>query len=90
MVSPDDVEKIAGLADIRLAKERLGGFTREFNAILEYFDVLDGVREEAGEEGGAFNVMREDEAGTCLSQEEVLSLAPESEEGFVRAPRVME
>ena len=90
MISPDDVEKIAGLADIRLAEERLGEFTREFNAILEYFDLLDSVRGEAGEQGGEFNVMREDEIATCLSQEEVLSLAPGTEDGFIRAPRVME
>ncbi len=90
MVTPEDVERIAALADIRLARERLGEFTRGFNAILEYFGVLDTVREEAGGEGGDFNVMREDEIRPCLPPEEVLSLAPETEEGFIRAPRVME
>jgi aspartyl-tRNA(Asn)/glutamyl-tRNA(Gln) amidotransferase subunit C len=90
MVSPEDVEKIADLADIRLAGERLGEFTREFNAILEYFDILDAVREVGGEEGGGFNVMREDEITPSLPQEEVLSLTAEPEDGFIRAPRVME
>jgi aspartyl-tRNA(Asn)/glutamyl-tRNA(Gln) amidotransferase subunit C len=90
MVSPDDVQKIADLADISLSRERLGEFTREFNAILEYFDVLDTVREEAGAGEGEINVMREDEVTASLPQEEVLSLAPETEEGFIRAPRVME
>jgi aspartyl-tRNA(Asn)/glutamyl-tRNA(Gln) amidotransferase subunit C len=90
MISPDDVEKIARLADIGLPRERLGEFTREFNAILDYFDVLDTVREEAAPGRGAFNVMRDDEIAPCLPQEEVLSLAPGSEEGFIRAPRVME
>ena len=90
MVSPDDVEKIADLADISLSRDRLGEFTREFNAILEYFDILDTVREEAGEKGGEFNVMREDEVAPSLPQEEVLALPHDSEEGFIRAPRVME
>jgi aspartyl-tRNA(Asn)/glutamyl-tRNA(Gln) amidotransferase subunit C len=90
MVSPDDVEKIAGLADIRLPGERLGEFTREFNAILEYFDILDSVREEAGEGGGEFNVMREDQVTPSLPQGVVLSLTREPEDGFIRAPRVME
>jgi len=90
MVSPDDVEKIANLADIRLAGDRLGEFTREFNAILEYFDVLDTVHQEAGEGDGEFNVMREDEIIPSLPQEEVLSLPSGSEDGFIRAPRVME
>jgi aspartyl-tRNA(Asn)/glutamyl-tRNA(Gln) amidotransferase subunit C len=90
MVSPDDVDKIANLADIRLSKDRLGEFTREFNAILEYFDILDAVREEAGERRGEFNVMREDEITPSLPQGEVLALPRDSEEGFIRAPRVME
>ena len=68
MVSPDDVEKIANLADISLSRDRLGEFTREFNAILDYFNVLDTVREEAGEMRGEFNVMREDEITPSLPQ----------------------
>jgi len=90
MISPEDVEKIAHLADIGLPEERLGEFTKEFNAILGYFDVLDTVREEAGAGGGEVNVMREDEVTPSLPQEEVLALAKEPEEGFIRAPRVME
>ncbi|HTY52536.1 MAG TPA: Asp-tRNA(Asn)/Glu-tRNA(Gln) amidotransferase subunit GatC [Methanomicrobiales archaeon] len=90
MVSPEDVEKIANLADIGLPRERLGEFTREFNAILEYFDILDAVREDAGEHAREFNIMREDEVTGSLPQEEVLALARDSEDGFIRAPRVME
>ena len=90
MISPEDVEKIANLADIQLAEDRLAGFTREFNAILEYFDILDTVREEGREGAGEFNVMRGDEILPSLPQEEVLALAPGSEEGFIRAPKVME
>ena len=90
MVSPDDVEKIANLADIRLPGDRLGEFTREFNAILEYFDILDSVRDEAGERRSEFNVMREDEITPSLPQGEVLALPRDSEDGFIRAPRVME
>ena len=90
MVSPEDVKKIADLADIRLAEDRLADFTREFNAILEYFDILDSVREGADETGGEWNVMREDEIAPSLPGEEVLSLPAESEDGFIRAPRVME
>jgi aspartyl-tRNA(Asn)/glutamyl-tRNA(Gln) amidotransferase subunit C len=90
MISPDDVEKIANLADISLSRDRLGEFTREFNAILDYFEILDTVREEAGERGGEFNIMREDEIAPSLPQGEVLSLPHDSEEGFIKAPRVME
>jgi len=90
MISPDDVEKIAHLADIGLPRERLGEFMKEFNAILEYFDILDTVREEAGAMEGVINVMRDDKITSSLSQEDVLSLTKEPEDGFIRAPRVME
>ena len=69
MVSPDDVEKIANLADISLSRERLGEFTREFNAILEYFDILDTVHEEDGGKATEFNIMREDEGTPSLPPE---------------------
>jgi aspartyl-tRNA(Asn)/glutamyl-tRNA(Gln) amidotransferase subunit C len=90
MISPDDVEKIAHLADIGLPRERLGEFTKEFNAILEYFDLLDTVREDAGAEAGEINVMRDDEVTPSLPREEVLALTREPEDGFIRAPKVME
>jgi aspartyl-tRNA(Asn)/glutamyl-tRNA(Gln) amidotransferase subunit C len=90
MISPDDVRKIAHLADIGLPEERLGEFTKEFNAILEYFDLLDTVREEAGAEAGEINVMREDGVTPSLPREEVLALTREPEDGFIRAPKVME
>jgi len=90
MVSPEDVEKIANLADIGLPRERLGEFTREFNAILEYFDILDTVREDAGEHAREFNIVREDEVIPSLPQEEVLALSRDPEDGFIKAPRVME
>jgi len=90
MVAPEDVEKIANLADIGLPRERLGEFTREFNAILGYFDILDTVEENEGGKGGEFNVMREDEITPSLPQGDVLALPRDSEEGFIKAPRVME
>jgi aspartyl/glutamyl-tRNA(Asn/Gln) amidotransferase C subunit len=41
-------------------------------------------------EAGEINVMREDEVTPSLPQEEVLSLTREPEDGFIRAPKVME
>ena len=43
MVSEKDVQHIAGLADVGISREELGTFTHQFNAILEYFDILDRV-----------------------------------------------
>ncbi|MBT8507063.1 glutamyl amidotransferase [Methanomicrobiaceae archaeon CYW5] len=89
MVNESDVEGIAKLADISISKEELGAFTSQFNDILEYFDILDQVP--PGEEGipDLENVLREDVVTPSLSQEEATANAGETEDGFIRAPKVM-
>jgi aspartyl-tRNA(Asn)/glutamyl-tRNA(Gln) amidotransferase subunit C len=88
MVSEEEVLRIAELADIGILKEELPPFTRDFNAILDYFAVLDRVPAGEGWKSGITNVLREDEVTPSLPREEVLALA-ETEDGYIRAPRVM-
>jgi len=89
MVSDKDVEHIAQLADIGINKDDLREFTVQFNAILDYFDILDGVTGEEQGEDDLCNILREDDAAPSLSQEDVLGNAGSTEDGFIRAPRVM-
>lgn len=89
MVSENDVEHIAELADIGISREELAEFTGQFNEILDYFDILDQVEAAVAWEQDLANIFREDEIEPSLSQEEVLSNARETEDGFFRAPRVM-
>jgi len=89
MVTEKDVHHIAELADVGISPGELGPFTHQFNAILEYFDILDRVQGDAAVTRDLYNIMREDEIEPSLSQEEVLRNAPAQEEGFIRAPRVM-
>jgi aspartyl-tRNA(Asn)/glutamyl-tRNA(Gln) amidotransferase subunit C len=89
MVSEEEVLRIAELADISIGKEELPPFTRDFNAILDYFAVLDRVPAGEGGKAGITNVLREDEVTPSLPQEEVLALAKATEDGYIRAPRVM-
>jgi aspartyl-tRNA(Asn)/glutamyl-tRNA(Gln) amidotransferase subunit C len=89
MVTTEEVENIAKLADITIEKEKLSGFTGQFNNILEYFDILDGVGMDETEEPDLYNVLREDEAKPSLAQEEALENAGETEDGFIVAPKVM-
>ncbi len=89
MVTEKDVQHIAELADVGIRPEELGTFTVQFNAILDYFDILDSV---GGTEAAAHdlcNIMREDEVEPSLPQEDVLRNAPAREDGFIKAPRVM-
>lgn len=89
MVSEKEVEHIAELADIGITKDELEEFTAQFNSILDYFDILDQVEAAPCTPCETFNVLREDEIGPCLTQEEALMNAQETEDGFFKAPRVM-
>ena len=90
MVNERDVSHIAELADIGIGQEDLVQFTREFNAILEYFDILDQVKTGEAPAPELINILREDEIEPSLPLEEVLRNAGESEDGFIKAPKVMQ
>ncbi len=89
MVSENDVQHIAELADVGISSDQLGTFTHQFNAILEYFDILDRVEGTGTSERELYNVLREDDVEPSLLQEDVLRNAPAKEDGFIKAPRVM-
>jgi aspartyl-tRNA(Asn)/glutamyl-tRNA(Gln) amidotransferase subunit C len=89
MVSENDVQHIAELADVDISREELGTFTHQFNDILDYFDILDRVSGSGPFTHDLKNVFREDEVEPSLPQEEILKNAPATEDGFIKAPRVM-
>jgi aspartyl-tRNA(Asn)/glutamyl-tRNA(Gln) amidotransferase subunit C len=89
MVTEHDVQHIAELADVGIDTEELGTFTHQFNAILDYFDLLDTVQGDGAAKSDLFNVLREDVVEPSLSQDDVLKNAPHTEDGFIKAPRVM-
>lgn len=89
MVTEKDVEHIADLADIGFQPDELATFTYQFNAILDYFDILDRVKGEGGPVHDLVNVMRDDCVTASLPREEILKNAAASEDGFIKAPRVM-
>lgn len=89
MVTEKDVQHIAELADVGISDGELGSFTHQFNAIIEYFDILDRVEGKEEITRDLYNVLREDEIEPSLPQAEILKNAPAQEDGFIKAPRVM-
>jgi aspartyl-tRNA(Asn)/glutamyl-tRNA(Gln) amidotransferase subunit C len=81
------VRHVADLARVDLDDEEIERFAEQFADILGYFEALDEVPE-IEDEPDLANVMRPDEVGESLSQDEALSNAPESEAGYFRGPRV--
>ena len=86
-VDAEEVRHVAELARVDLDDDEVDAFAEQFGDILEYFDALDEVPE-VDAESDLVNVMRPDEERECLSQEEALANAPETEDGFFKGPRV--
>jgi aspartyl-tRNA(Asn)/glutamyl-tRNA(Gln) amidotransferase subunit C len=89
MVSKEDVAHIATIADIGVDESELELFTGQFNAILEYFGILDSVEGMGGATRSRSNVFRDDVVVPSLSHEEILKNSTDPEDGFIRAPRVI-
>lgn len=89
MITESDIEHISELADIGISKGEVPEFTHQFNAILEYLSIIESVEGEGAPAAGAANLFREDEPRPCLPQEAVLANAGSTENGFIKAPRVM-
>ncbi|HJJ36071.1 MAG TPA: Asp-tRNA(Asn)/Glu-tRNA(Gln) amidotransferase subunit GatC [Methanocorpusculum sp.] len=89
MITEEDVKHIAGLADITVPESELPAFTKSFNDILAYFDILDTLEIEGSLERRLVNVFREDEPRESLSQEDALKNSHDPEDGYIRAPKVV-
>ena len=86
-VDEAEVEHVASLARVDLDEGDAERFVEQFADILEAFDALDEVPA-VDRDADLTNVMRPDEERDCLSQEEALANAPESEDGFFKGPNV--
>ena len=82
------------LARLALSDEEVHRLQYELGRIIEYFHQLQDV--DTGDVPitshvlPMTNVLREDEPGPSLAQEDVLANAPDKTEGFFRVPRIIE
>lgn len=86
-VDAEEVRHVAALARVDLDEDEIEEFAAQFADIFGYFDTLDEVPE-VEREADLANVMRPDEVRDCLSQEEALRNAAETEDGYFKGPRV--
>ena len=92
-ISAAEVSHVARLARLDLTEEELGHYTEQLGAVLEHFaDVaaldLAGVPPTA-HPLPLTNVLRADDPVPSLDRDEVLSQAPEVEDGRFRVPRIL-
>jgi aspartyl-tRNA(Asn)/glutamyl-tRNA(Gln) amidotransferase subunit C len=92
-ISTEDVAHVASLARLSLTTDELERFTGQLAAILGHAqDVaaldLDGV-EPMDHPVPLHDVVRADEVRATLDRDEILSQAPEVEDGRFRVPRIL-
>lgn len=93
-VDEAQVRRIAHLARLNLTDEEVRVFSGQLESILNYVETLNEV-DVSGVEPLAhplplLNVVRPDEPGDCLSNEDALRNAPDQQKGFFRVPEVLD
>jgi aspartyl-tRNA(Asn)/glutamyl-tRNA(Gln) amidotransferase subunit C len=93
-IDADTARKVAKLARIRVAEERLPALAGEFNAILEFIEQLQEVDVEGVEPMTSVTPMRLKRRPDGVTDggypDKVLSNAPDAREGFFTVPKVVE
>jgi aspartyl-tRNA(Asn)/glutamyl-tRNA(Gln) amidotransferase subunit C len=92
-ISPADVAHVATLARLDLTAEEIERFTGQLAAILDHAEDVAALDTE-GVPPTAHplplrNVLRDDTVRPSLDRDEVLSQAPDVEDGMFRVPRIL-
>lgn len=93
-ISIEEVEHVAWLARLELTEEEKEQLTHHLNQLMVHFEKLRELDttdiEPTSHSILVQNVFRDDIARNSLSTEEVLSNAPEAEDGYFVVPQVVE
>ncbi len=93
-ISKEEVKRVANLSKLKFSESELEVFTTQMGQIIEMVEQLEGV----DTEGVAFtsnvaseiSVLREDIVITSESREELLKNVPETKDGFIKVPAIMD
>ena len=95
-ITPEEVQHIAALANLRLSGADIERYTQDLEEILSYVDQLNELDTSGVEpmaqvlhEGNAAQ-LRRDEQGRSFDQQTALRCAPLPGEGHFKVPRVIE
>ena len=95
-ITPEEVQHIAALANLRLSSADIERYTQDLEEILSYVDQLNELETSGVEpmaqvlhEGNAAQ-LRVDEQGRSFDQQTALQCAPLPGEGHFKVPRVIE
>ena len=84
----DEVKHVAQLANLSLSESQVNLFQKQLSEILHYVETLNKVDtkniEPTSQVTGLETVIREDETGNCLTQEEALSGTKSTKDGYFK------
>lgn len=93
-ITPDEVKKVATLAKLTLSDPELLRMETDLDAMLDYVATLANLDTEGiiptAHAVPMANAFRADELRPSLPREEVMAMAPLSENGTFRVPKVLE
>jgi len=93
-LSSDEIRKVALLARLELSDAELDEQAKHFNDLLKQFEILQSLDvtgiEPTSHSIPLVNILREDVARPSLSREQALANAPESRDGCIVVPRIVE
>ena len=93
-ITAEEVERVAGLARLRLTAEEKSHLTRQLNDILEYMDKLNQLDTAQVEPFThaleTVNALREDAITNQPNTEALLANAPDRDGAFFKVPKIIE
>lgn len=93
-ISIDQVKHVANLARLAISEEEANNFKTQLDAIITYAEQLNEVNTDNVEPTTHVlkmkNVLREDEPKKGLPLEDVLKNVPDSKDGHIRVPSIIE
>lgn len=92
-INKELIERITGNARLNLTEKEKDKFVKELKEIIDAFSKLDEIDTKDAEISlqpvELKNVLREDKAKECLTQEEALSLTEHKKDGYFKGPKVV-
>lgn len=92
-LSTDEVAHVARLARLDLSQTEVETYTEQLAAVLGHFADVEGLDtgdvEVMTHPVPLKNVLRKDEVRPSLDRQEVLAMAPDTESGMFRVPRIL-
>jgi aspartyl-tRNA(Asn)/glutamyl-tRNA(Gln) amidotransferase subunit C len=93
-ITPDEVRRIAALANLGLSDTEVSQMAAELNRIVGFVEQLQAVDTTGvlptDQVTGLVDVFRPDEVHSDLSRDELLANAPDQQDGFFKVKRVLD